>query len=336
MRQVRVGAAQDHCKPACDEASSLEVKDHPLRRHHLGGGEFELIARDLLIDLDVAMGAFHNLLFGELWRLLILRGIEAHLQECIAHILLREFLQLQLGLRLKDVGDRLVVPGLHLRRDFGVLRLPLLHAAHSRGVGRINLVNDVQLTLLIHTELILGVNEDEAPLPHQLGAPLVKFQRGFLHLFGHVLPQQLLHLFEGHILVMAHLRLRRRGEKWRVELLKAVQAVRYTQATERTVALLIGSGHAAPKVTTHDELDHEILHLSLNDNVPIDILYEGVRHNVLRLREGPLANHVEELPLKRNQVGQDVVKCRHAVVCDHHDVFLMEVDIPDLAGLVLP
>merc|ERR1719321_2580065 len=128
--------------------------------------ELELLTRDALVDANVAVRALHHVLVGELRRLLVLLGIEAHLEKSVPHVLLGKLFDLELRLRLHDVSDRLVLASGHLSRDLWVLLLPLLHVAEPRGVRGVHLVDDVELALLVKAELVLGVDEDEALLAH--------------------------------------------------------------------------------------------------------------------------------------------------------------------------
>mmetsp|Transcript_78700 Transcript_78700/g.172523 ORF Transcript_78700/g.172523 Transcript_78700/m.172523 type:complete len:239 (+) Transcript_78700:882-1598(+) len=126
---VRIRTGRDDDEAADEHACPLQVQDDALRRGHFRR-ELELLTSHHLVDVDVAVSALHHLLVRKLRGLVVLGRVEAHLQESIANILLRELLQLQLRLCLHQSGDVLVLASLHLGSNLRVLRLPLLDGAH--------------------------------------------------------------------------------------------------------------------------------------------------------------------------------------------------------------
>mmetsp|Transcript_132624 Transcript_132624/g.383417 ORF Transcript_132624/g.383417 Transcript_132624/m.383417 type:complete len:444 (+) Transcript_132624:479-1810(+) len=334
VRHVGVRACRDDGEAANEHARTLQVHDDAPGRRELRW-ELEGVAGHLLVDADVPVGALHDLLLRQLRRLLVLSRVEAQVQQRITDILLRELLQLQLRLCLHQLGHVLELAGLHLRRDLRVLRLPLLHCAHPRGVGRVHLVNNVQNALLVQAELVLRVDEDEPPLAHELGASLVEPHGDLFCPVGHVLADELLHLRHGHVLIVANLRFCGGREKRDVELLESVQAVGHLKPAEGAVSLLVRRGHAAPEVPPHDQLHVQILHALLHDHAGVDVLDQRVGHDVRCLLESPLADHVQDLPLEGDQVRQDEVEGGDAIVRDHDHVLAGEIDGTDLALLLL-
>mmetsp|Transcript_5815 Transcript_5815/g.13278 ORF Transcript_5815/g.13278 Transcript_5815/m.13278 type:complete len:240 (+) Transcript_5815:957-1676(+) len=193
----------------------------------------------------------------------------------------------------------------------------------------------MQHAVLIETELVLCVNKDEAALPHDLLATLEELESGSLGLLRHLLAEEGLDLLHGHVLVMTHLGLCGGREEGRVKLLEAEQAVRHAQPAEGPVALLVGRCHAAPQVAPHDPLHVEVLHLLLHHDAGVHVPHERVWQDVARLAHGELADRVQHLALEGNQVRQDEVKGRDAVVCDHQDVVAGKVNVANLAPLGL-
>mmetsp|Transcript_62568 Transcript_62568/g.174419 ORF Transcript_62568/g.174419 Transcript_62568/m.174419 type:complete len:500 (+) Transcript_62568:225-1724(+) len=331
---IRVRARHDCHKPTSDHPMLLQVHHNPLRRLHLRG-EIELLASDLLVNLDVPVSTLYHLVVSKLRRGLVFHWIETHLQKGVAHVLLREFLHFQLWLRLEHVRHCFVGAGRHLCRDLGVLALPLLDSAKPRGVRRIDLVDDVQHPLLVKAKLVLGVDENQSLPAHQLRPALVQLQCNVLCLLRNVFAQQGLHLLHRHVLIVPHLRLCGRCEKRGVELLEAIQPVRHGQAAKRAVTLFVGRRHAAPKVPTHDQLDVQVLHLLLHDDAAVHVLHERIRHDVAGLLEGPFANHIQDLPLEGDKVRQDVVEGGDTVVRDHDHIVPREIDIAHLPFFLL-
>mmetsp|Transcript_57985 Transcript_57985/g.149236 ORF Transcript_57985/g.149236 Transcript_57985/m.149236 type:complete len:369 (-) Transcript_57985:109-1215(-) len=334
VRDVGVRARHDRHEAALDEPCLLQVRDNPRRRIHLRR-ELKPVACDLLVDADVAVGALHDLVVRQLRRLLVLRRIEAHLQQRVPHVLLGELLELQLRLGLQQLSDRLVRARLHLRLDLGVLGLPLLHGAEPRGVRSVHLIDDMQHAVLVRAELVLGVDEDQPPRAHELAAALVELHGGGHGLLSQVLAQERLHLGHRHVLVVPNFRLSRGGENRLGEPLEADHVGRHLQAAEGAVAAFVRGRHAAPQVAAHDQLHVQVLHFLLHHHAAIHVLHERIWDDVRSLREGPLTDHVQDLALEGDQVGQDVVERGHAVVGNHHHIGAGEVDGPHLALLLV-
>ena len=87
-----------------------------------------------------------------------------------------------------------------------------------------------------------------------------------------------------------------------------MKSIGQVRPTECPVTSLVRSRQAAPEITAHDPLDAQVPHLFLHHHVRVNTLHKSIGQNIGRLAHQIVADHVPNLVLEREEVGDGKVK----------------------------
>lgn len=270
-------------------------------------GELEVLSGDEFIELDVASGELVDQIGGGLGDDLVLVGVAVRAVPGSQELLV-------------DVVG--VLPG-------GEARLVGGGDPVARGVGRVDLVDQTDHSVLVLPELVLGVHQDQPVLVGHLLPEREQLAR----LLRAVVPVLLRHEAPlDHVLrrdqLVVLVRLGRRRDQVLPELLVLLESLRQVDAAVLPHSVLVVRPQRRRRrprdVPAHHELDRERRALPTDRHVRVGDRQHVVRHDVLRLLEPPRRGQVQHLALERHR-AQLAVKPGHAVRRDqHHFVVALE------------
>ena len=209
-----------------------------------------------------------------------------------------------------------------------------------RGIGRVDLVDQADHSVLVLAELVLRVHQDESVLVGHLLPEREQLAR----LLRAVVPVLLahepaLHHVLGRDQLVVLVRLRRRRDQVLPELLVLLEALGQVDAAVLPHAVLVVRPQRRRRrprdVPAHHELDRERRALAADRHVRVRNRQHVVRHDVLRLLEPPRGGQVQHLSLERHR-AQLAIEARHAIRRDqNHLVVALEAvtHFPDVQVL---
>ena len=269
--------------------------------------EAEVLSGDELVELDVASRKLVDQVGGGLGDHLVLVGVAVRAVPGAQELLIDVVGVLAGGkARLVGGGDPV-----------------------ARRIGRVDLVDQADHSVLVLAELVLRVHQDQAVLVRHLLSEREQLAR----LLRAVVPVLLAHEAAlDHILgrdqLVVLVRLRRRRDQVLPELLVLLEALGQVDAAVLAHTVLVvrpqRRRRRARDVPAHHELDRERRALAADRHVRVGDRQHVVRHDVLRLLEPPRRGQVQHLALERHR-AQLAVEARHAVRGDqHHLVVALE------------
>ena len=282
--------------------------------HVVGRCGLELGARDVLVELDVAVAdALHHL--GRHLGDGLVGGavhLEAVVEQPLAHKFLAELL-------LRFAGSQ----------AFGVA----LGVEVARGVGRVYFVHQVDLAV-VFAKLVLRVDQYEAALGGYFRAALeegegVLLEQGILLGSGEAACQNF--LFRDVLVVLAYFSLGGGGDDGRGELLVFTHALGQGDAANLAHTALVGTPGAAAQVAAHNHFNGEALAHHAHGDHGVGRGEFPVRADVGGGVEELRCNLVEHLTLEGDALGQNDVEGRNAVGGHHHEAVAQGVDVAHLA-----
>ena len=117
------------------------------------------------------------------------------------------------------------------------------------------------------------------------------------------------------------------------EPLILMHTFRQFHATEFAASILVSAPCRACKDRTDDHLHPETFAFQSHGDHRIGCCQFPVRADVCCLIKELRRDLIQYLPLERNTFGQDHVKCRDTVSCDHNDEVI--VDVVNVAHLTM-
>ena len=253
------------------------------------GFAIEGFARDVFVELDVAIGDVLND-FGRHFRhLLAVFALETVVHQPFAHKFFRKLL-----LRFAFLETFGVTLGIEI----------------ATGVGSVDFVHEINLTVVL-SELVLGVYEDQTALGGHLGAAFEESERVFL--------QNLVFFGRGQA-AFEDLCLRDvgvmftdfgfRGGRYdgSGELFVLAHTVGKRNAADFASTCLISAPSAAAKITAHDHLDGKTFAGDADSDHRIGRGLLPIRANVRRGVEKLRCNLIQHLAFERNTLGEHHVE----------------------------